>query len=125
MIRRPPRSTRTDTLFPSTTLFRSATSPSASACTEAGAGPSAGAPRAPQQDIHEACTRKRLRLFVFAVPPRLPVVLQERLQPGSPPHIRPTGIPMTLKPLLTDEMKAAMKSEIGRAHVRTPVTNAH
>src|SRR3546814_9756127 len=28
MIRRPPRSTRTDTLFPYTTLFRSATSPS-------------------------------------------------------------------------------------------------
>src|SRR3546814_12831208 len=27
MIRRPPRSTRTDTLFPYTTLFRSATSP--------------------------------------------------------------------------------------------------
>src|SRR3546814_12603324 len=27
MIRRPPRSTRTDTLFPSTTLFRSASSP--------------------------------------------------------------------------------------------------
>src|SRR3546814_6026632 len=29
MIRRPPRSTRTDTLFPYTTLFRSPTSPSA------------------------------------------------------------------------------------------------
>src|SRR3546814_17999544 len=29
MIRRPPRSTRTDTLFPSTTLFRSATISSA------------------------------------------------------------------------------------------------
>src|SRR3546814_2298547 len=27
MVRRPPRSTRTDTLFPSTTLFRSARSP--------------------------------------------------------------------------------------------------
>src|SRR3546814_6854187 len=49
-------------------------------------------------------------LFVFAVPPRLSVVLQERLQPGSPPHIRPTEIPMTLKQRLTDDMKAAMKS---------------
>src|SRR3546814_7658521 len=29
MIRRPPRSTRTDTLFPDTTLFRSASPPSA------------------------------------------------------------------------------------------------
>src|SRR3546814_17400702 len=37
-------------------------------------------------------------------------VLQERLQPGSPPHIRPTAIPMTLKHRLTDDMKAAMKS---------------
>src|SRR3546814_4213670 len=37
-------------------------------------------------------------------------VLQERLQPGSPPHIRPTEIPMTLKQRLTDDMKAAMKS---------------
>src|SRR3546814_20881298 len=27
MVRRPPRSTRTDTLFPSTTLFRSVTAP--------------------------------------------------------------------------------------------------
>src|SRR3546814_6530190 len=38
------------------------------------------------------------------------LVLQERLQPGSPPHIRPTEIPMTLKQRLTDDMKAAMKS---------------
>src|SRR3546814_674311 len=30
MIRRPPRSTRTDTLFPYTTLFRSASAPAAS-----------------------------------------------------------------------------------------------
>src|SRR3546814_2723476 len=32
MIRRPPRSTRTDTLFPSTTLFRSLRTPIAAAC---------------------------------------------------------------------------------------------
>src|SRR3546814_19987693 len=33
MIRRPPRSTRTDTLFPYTTLFRSASNPASAFCT--------------------------------------------------------------------------------------------
>src|SRR3546814_9950363 len=42
MIRRPPRSTRTDTLFPYTTLFRSARAPGALS-----AGPSGGARRQP------------------------------------------------------------------------------
>src|SRR3546814_2113319 len=37
MIRRPPRSTRTDTLFPYTTLFRSELDPGESAISEAGA----------------------------------------------------------------------------------------
>src|SRR3546814_14958685 len=35
MIRRPPRSTRTDTLFPYTTLFRSGTEPSSSSFRDA------------------------------------------------------------------------------------------
>src|SRR3546814_3458249 len=48
MIRRPPRSTRTDTLFPYTTLFRSAPFPEADAnilltMFEARAGPTAAA----------------------------------------------------------------------------------
>src|SRR3546814_9644005 len=41
--------------------------------------------------------------------PACPFVLQERLQPGSPPHIRPPEIPMTLKQRLTADMKAAMQ----------------
>src|SRR3546814_20928226 len=49
MIRRPPRSTRTDTLFPYTTLFRSLPPPDdgrgAAACARAGRPP--GAPHAP------------------------------------------------------------------------------
>src|SRR3546814_13819922 len=36
MIRRPPRSTRTDTLFPYTTLFRSVESPASPAATDDG-----------------------------------------------------------------------------------------
>src|SRR3546814_5717189 len=63
MIRRPPRSTRTDTLFPYTTLFRSVRT------------------RTPRLPITDWNTRDRL-----------------------------TG-PLSMK--------------IGRAHVRTPVTNAH
>src|SRR3546814_8730770 len=84
MIRRPPRSTRTDTLFPYTTLFR------------AGFGHHVDHPvRSPETDLDtepEGCTfaartqRFRRRLCV------------ERL---------------------------VELVEIGRAHVRTPVTNAH
>src|SRR3546814_2477675 len=44
MIRRPPRSTRTDTLFPYTTLFRSAPVPAGGAVSVAPA-PKAGVPR--------------------------------------------------------------------------------
>src|SRR3546814_4027358 len=48
MIRRPPRSTRTDTRFPYTTLFRSGAADSRTACLYRGCqrGP-CGAPRAP------------------------------------------------------------------------------
>src|SRR3546814_18515665 len=42
MIRRPPRSTRTDTLFPYTTLFRSERSSMASSCKQRSATRSAG-----------------------------------------------------------------------------------
>src|SRR3546814_1686824 len=79
MIRRPPRSTRTDTLFPYTTLFRSP---------------------------HEQPT--------FA-PPRLrPVDRRRRLHP------RPDRQMGRHRPLV-----ARSEGEIGRAHVWTPVTNAH
>src|SRR3546814_9308039 len=75
MIRRPPRSTRTDTLFPYTTLFRSAASPPASA---------------------------RARQFRRSPWPRAQAA--PPCVPDRPGHDRP---------------------EIGRAHVLTPVTNAH
>src|SRR3546814_7298146 len=45
MIRRPPRSTRTDTLFPYTTLFRSARPATDSACARRDAWPGRRAPR--------------------------------------------------------------------------------
>src|SRR3546814_1925352 len=71
MIRRPPRSTRTDTLFPYTTLFRS---------------PIGGASRPD------------------SVRPTQRVISRTE-------RVRRTGTPAT--------------SQIGRAHVSTPVTNAH
>src|SRR3546814_9278011 len=49
MIRRPPRSTRTDTLFPYTTLFRSTDLGAASAGRSA--EPLVGLPNAPQVDL--------------------------------------------------------------------------
>src|SRR3546814_4260583 len=73
MIRRPPRSTRTDTLFPYTTLFRSSV----------GAQPS-----------------DRVARFLDAAG------VQERAARNNP-------------------NKAVPGEKIGRAHVRTPVTNAH
>src|SRR3546814_5523727 len=48
MIRRPPRSTRTDTLFPYTTLFRS--------CSPAGAAAQSGGPTMATGRAHERCS---------------------------------------------------------------------
>src|SRR3546814_3936749 len=66
MIRRPPRSTRTDTLFPYTTLFRSAVR-SASAG-QAGAGGGAGGDglgrRRPPDRGHGGISRKTLAACV-------------------------------------------------------------
>src|SRR3546814_5809226 len=82
MIRRPPRSTRTDTLFPYTTLFRSLVRRSTGS----------NQPALLQRGFDEA-GEKRVRVnrfgFQFGV----------ELHPDEP--------------------------EIGRAHVCTPVTNAH
>src|SRR3546814_6292558 len=87
MIRRPPRSTRTDTLFPYTTLFRSA-----------GARGRGWCRRAFRRHQHDP---RRLRRDHAAEPRAL----------GDRGAVRHAGI--------------AVPREIGRAHVRTPVTNAH
>src|SRR3546814_17684353 len=82
MIRRPPRSTRTDTRFPYTTLFRSA--------------------------LHAAETAEYPRCAH-----RLPIA-ERRLRAR---HHRHAG---GRRPGQTEP-----GGEIGRAHVLTPVTNAH
>src|SRR3546814_1384532 len=96
MIRRPPRSTRTDTLFPYTTLFRSVHAGAASAATfsslpcEGRGGLGRGALWISSNRGHPL--------------------------PASPCLRRGRGKSSRLKPL---------PHEIGRAHVCTPVTNAH
>src|SRR3546814_20525119 len=52
MSRRPPRSTRTDTLFPYTTLFRSARARWYAAASEARADTASPAPRTPWQPLN-------------------------------------------------------------------------
>src|SRR3546814_7572666 len=98
MIRRPPRSTRTDTLFPDTTLFRSLGAARiaghAARCTAAqrrrgpvqGAGCSAGEPRV------------RIGLPFRALTDLLAVALQDALPPPltAPETLRPT--PSTVPP---------------------------
>src|SRR3546814_5857429 len=86
MIRRPPRSTRTDTLFPHTTLCRS--------LDHAG---------------HARVLRRRERLGL-AVGALGETVLVE-------PRQRPARVRV--------ELAFLFGQQIGRAHVLTPVTNAH
>src|SRR3546814_6495453 len=78
MIRRPPRATRTDTLFPYTTLFRSA-----------------------------------VRLLLLR-PPQLQNLPHDLADIADDRHVDAH--------VLVDRGRV---DEIGRAHVRTPVTNAH
>src|SRR3546814_6926927 len=111
MIRRPPRSTRTDTLFPYTTLFRSAVLRRVPPPPAAGAGSPHRLPR-PQQVGGLRSLRKRAAGSEAArssstgagARPRHAITLHSGCGlPGSNP----------------------LSEEIGRAHVRTPVTNAH
>src|SRR3546814_8448202 len=90
MIRRPPRSTRTDTLFPYTTLFRSIIGDEAALMFDANQ----------QWNLPDA------------------VAICRRLKELDPFWVE--------EPTHPDDVQAHVKlaSEIGRAHVCTPVTNA-
>src|SRR3546814_2973618 len=69
MIRRPPRSTRTDTLFPYTTLFRSAGQAQLSPCPfDAGAeGSPRGEPSAPARSEEHTSELQSLMRISYAV----------------------------------------------------------
>src|SRR3546814_7890721 len=58
MIRRPPRSTRTDTLFPYTTLFRSSPSPPSS-CRRWQSGPCPSFAHSPSEGVHQPAGQGR------------------------------------------------------------------
>src|SRR3546814_6134021 len=105
MIRRPPRATRTDTLFPYTTLFRSARA--------------FGLHRRPagggKRDI------ARARHGDIGVGHGEAV----RIDIARPEHGHPRLRGLAREHDLARTGKAEGQPEIGRAHVRTTVTNAH
>src|SRR3546814_4048847 len=108
MIRRPPRSTRTDTLFPYTTLFRSPERP--------------GLPvRCPPQTCH--WSGSQARPFGASVPLRPEARGTSRNYGGLPPRaaspgLRRAGVPSVLSRLLS-------VPDIGSAYVWTQVHTAN
>src|SRR3546814_8358465 len=98
MIRRPPRSTRTDTLFPYTTLFRSS-----------------GLAKFGDAIVRECCGLGQITQPGRNEPAKTPVL---------PDHLREH--PRGSKPEMNDRDRQEVDpNQIGRAHVCTPVTNAH
>src|SRR3546814_3691897 len=101
MIRRPPRATRTDTLFPYTTLFRSAA--------EIGDGVAGGA----------AHLRQKVAVQLLAV---LAEIDAEGGADRAGGQLEQVAGDESLSGILADRQVLV---QIGRAHVCTPVTNAH
>src|SRR3546814_1130068 len=101
MIRRPPRSTRTDTLFPYTTLFRSQM------------------PESFEKELWD------LKSGEISDPVETEfgwhVIQVEEIKPGT---VKPFD-DASVQSELTELYQNREKQKIGRAHVRTPVTNAH
>src|SRR3546814_9735352 len=104
MIRRPPRSTRTDTLFPYTTLFRSAGELAAEA---APAGFGYLAARIPEG---RAGSRSEHRRGLAAHDDHVGGTSCEQADADAPGDL----VELAYEP-----------QQIGRAHVCTPVNNAH
>src|SRR3546814_1536009 len=115
MIRRPPRATRTDTLFPYTSLFRSGRIGSASAAIGIRAG-----------GFRSTCSgRRRRRLPISGFRRRM---CRDIAGAGDQPGSFPVPINANLLAALHNLCNHAERKplgKIGRAHVRTPVTNAH
>src|SRR3546814_2815505 len=112
MIRRPPRSTRTDTLFPYTTLFRSGTAAPAGSGVpglEARGGGSHPLPRRPRRVSRgRACRRPG------ASPPTAAPADAQGLHERRPPHY---DAPMTTAPILQDDRIEQLGSLLERRAV--------
>src|SRR3546814_15728328 len=86
MRRRPPRSTRTDTLFPYTTLFRSAQTPGHRTSFHALSGPVVGRPEAacrPGPGIDPTSTAVAARRTLVGAGPELSVSCHGSAAPGN------------------------------------------
>src|SRR3546814_9151316 len=105
MIRRPPRSTRTDTLFPYTTLFRS----------ELVLGVDVDHGQIFGNVLFARQPRPRALFAADAVDQAEP----DRLPAGEDAPVGDRTQP------LVGQVASLAHHEIGRAHVCTPVTNAH
>src|SRR3546814_5673415 len=123
MIRRPPRSTRTDTLFPYTTLFRSPWRPPTAPpprCSRSpwswpaapGCAPSGGRSRPSR---HRSGSQLRRPAFLRR---RQAVELGDRVGGAH------RGGRLRAVEGLREQRTLRLGIEIGRAHVCTPVTNA-
>src|SRR3546814_6429512 len=131
MIRRPPRSTRTDTLFPYTTLFRSAHAGSDGDIAQAVGWRLPPRARAPAQlrqggpvDVgvdHRGTVEGRGQRaeYVRARPAGLGRRQHDAAigRAAIEPNRDEAGDP--------DRRDRSLRTQPGRAHVRTPVTNAH
>src|SRR3546814_19512784 len=104
MIRRPPRSTRTDTLFPYTTLFRSPAGPKHRERVD---------PQRPSAEFIDTKARTKSETF----PSRLPHAPAKVINAISDPVWRNWGLVNTP----TAGAKGARGSEIGRAACRERV----
>src|SRR3546814_7220079 len=126
IIRRPPRSTRTDSLFPYTTLFRSAAPSIAPA--------DGGAPYEEQKlnNVRKVIARRLTEAkqtvphIYLTVDVRLDALLKLRSQLNA--SLEPDGIKLSVNDLLIKALARALArvtkcNEIGRAHVGTPVNN--
>src|SRR3546814_4684050 len=117
MIRRPPRSTRTDTLFPYTTLFRSVFA--GDELRKDGATRPTGffAPTTPESRKAGSESRNPVRCeqqTSFSLSGETTMQLTSRFASRSP-------VLRSERPLSDVQLRA----EIGRSHVRTPVTTAN
>src|SRR3546814_13535676 len=106
MIRRPPRSTRTDTLFPYTTLFRS--QPAAADAAKIGEQIDGGERQAEAPEVHVIAFEQIAGQPEEEEPPdRVDEEFAERIGPGLPdPEQAPPA-----------DRRPRIGGEIGRAHV--------